>query len=194
MCIGQLSRKVNTKADFVKNGVRPPPVAPKSGRLEDHVDIPRIDAALRRKISRARVGHFATSDGSEPALVPVCFVLVGSTIYHAIDAKPKVAEPLRLRRVRNLLANPSAVLLVDHYDEDWLRLWWVLLRGRSRLLREGAEPRRAVAALRRKYPQYRERWPLERAAPVIALDVVSLRHWRSSSPGRRRALRPDQRA
>lgn len=159
------------------------------GSLEDHVGIPRIDAALRRKISRARVGHFATSDGSEPALVPVCFVLVGSTIYHAIDAKPKVADPIRLRRVRNVMANPNAVLLVDQYDEDWRRLWWVLLRGQSKVLRDGVEHRRAVAALRRKYPQYREGWALDRGAPVIALDVVSLRHWRSSSPGRRRADR-----
>ncbi len=142
-------------------------------------------------ISQARVGHFATSDGSEPALVPVCFALIGSTTYHAIDAKPKRAGPLGLRRVRNVMANPNAVMLVDHYDEDWRRLWWVLLTGEARVLRDGVEHRQALAALRRKYPQYREGWPLDGGALVIALDVVRLRHWRSSSPGRRRAVRPD---
>lgn len=122
-------------------------------------------------------------------MIPVCFVLLGATIYHAIDAKPKGAEPLALRRVRNLVANPDSVLLVDHYEGDWRRLWWVLLRGQSRLLKDGPEHRRALVALARKYPQYREGWPLEGGALVIALDVRTLQHWRSNSAVRERAAR-----
>ncbi len=89
------------------------------------------------------------------------------------------------------MANPTAVMLVDHYEEDWHGLWWVLLRGQARVLHDGVEHRRALAALRRKYPQYREGWPLDGGALVIALDAVTLRRWRSNSPGRRRAVRPD---
>jgi hypothetical protein len=92
---------------------------------------------------------------------------------------------------RVVLANPKAVILVDHYQEDWRRIWWVSLAGEARVLTQGPELARALAALRRKYPQYRDGWPLDRGAPVIALDVRRLRHWRSSSPGRRRADRPD---
>jgi PPOX class probable F420-dependent enzyme len=145
---------------------------------------------MRRKLGQARVGNFATSDGTRPSVIPVCFVLLGATIYHAIDAKPKGAEPLALRRVRNVVANPDSVLLVDHFEEDWRRLWWVLLRGQSRLLKDGPEHRRALAALKRKYPQYREGWRLEPEALVIALDVRRLQHWRSSSPARSRRARP----
>jgi len=143
-----------------------------------------IDAGLRRRINRARVGHLATSDGSTPSVVPVCFVLVGETLYQAIDGKPKSVDPGQLRRVRNVRANPRAALLIDHYVEDWRRLWYVLLRGRARIIERGPEQQRAIIALRKKYPQYRTTVPLAPDALVIAIDVRRLRHWRVSSPRR----------
>jgi PPOX class probable F420-dependent enzyme len=142
---------------------------------------------LRRRIARARVGHLATSDGTRPTVVPVCFVLLGDTLYQAIDAKPKSVAPGRLRRVKNVRANPRAALLIDHYVDDWRRLWWVLLHGRARIMDHGPEQQRAITALRRKYPQYRTTTPLAGDALVIALDVRRLRHWRASSRARRGA-------
>ena len=118
-------------------------------------------------------------------MIPVCFVLLGNTIYQAIDAKPKSVSPGQLRRVKNIQANPNASLLVDQYLEDWRRLWWVLLHGRARLVTAGPERQRAIAALRRKYPQYRTTTPLAPNALVIALDVRRLRHWQASRPARR---------
>jgi PPOX class probable F420-dependent enzyme len=158
-----------------------------------NLDIGVIDAAWRRRIIRARVGHFATSDGATPSLVPVCFVLLGETLYQAIDGKPKSVNPARLRRVENVRANPNAAFLIDHYVEDWRRLWYVLLRGKARVVDGGAEQQRAIVALRKKYPQYRTAVPLPADALVIAIDVQRLRHWRASSPGRghvRRRGRP----
>lgn len=120
-------------------------------------------------------------------MIPVCFVLLGDTLYQAIDAKPKSVAPGRLRRVRNVRANPQAALLIDHYVEDWRRLWWVLLHGRARLIERGPEQLRAITALRRKYRQYRTTTPLTSNALVIALDVRRLRHWRASSLDRQGA-------
>jgi len=146
-----------------------------------------IDAGLRRRIARARVGHLATSDGRVPSVVPVCFVLVGETLYQAVDGKPKSVDAARLRRVKNVRANPRAALLIDHYVEDWRRLWYVLLRGKARIVDNGPEQQRAIGALRKKYPQYRTTVPLAPDALVIAIDVRRLRHWRaSSSRGARR--------
>jgi PPOX class probable F420-dependent enzyme len=155
-----------------------------------NLDIAVIDAGWRRRISRARVGHFATSDGSAPSVVPVCFVLLGETLYQAIDDKPKSVNPAQLRRVKNVRANPSAALLIDHYVEDWRRLWYVLLRGKARIVGKGPEQQRAIVALRKKYPQYRTTVPLAADALVIAIDVRQLRHWRASSPGPVRVRRP----
>jgi len=139
-----------------------------------------IDPGLRRRIAQARVGHLATSDGTRPSVVPVCFVLLGDTVYQAIDAKPKSVAPRRLRRIKNIRVNPNAALLVDQYLENWRRLWWVLLHGRARLVVDGPEHDRAIAALRRKYPQYRTTTPLTSSALVIALDVQRLRQWRAT--------------
>jgi PPOX class probable F420-dependent enzyme len=124
--------------------------------------------------------------------VPVCFVLRGESVYHAIDAKPKSSAPRRLRRVQNIEANPPAALLVDHYVEDWRHLWYALFFGRARVIERGPEHDRAIAALKRKYPQYRSTLPLARDALVIGLDVRRLSHWQASSPARRRAGRRGQ--
>jgi PPOX class probable F420-dependent enzyme len=148
-----------------------------------------IDAGLRRRIARARVGHLATSDGLTPSVVPVCFVLIGDTLYQAIDGKPKSRAPGQLRRVKNVRANPRAALLIDHYVEDWRRLWYVLLRGRARIVDRGPEQKRAIVALRKKYPQYRSTVPLAADALVIAIDVRRLQDWRASSRGRRAGRR-----
>ena len=155
-----------------------------------NLDVAVIDAGVRRRIARARVGHLATSDGLTPAVVPVCFVLLKETLYHAIDGKPKSAGAGQLRRVKNVRANPRAALLVDDYVEDWRRLWWVLLHGRARVVDRGPEQERAITALKRKYPQYRTSLPLAADALVIAIDVRRLQHWRASSPGPGRAAPP----
>lgn len=154
----------------------------------------RIPATVRRQAGHARVGHFATSEGGRPSLVPVVFVLVGGTLYHAIDAKPKSRQPSQLQRVRNVLANPRAALLIDHYDEDWRQLWFVLFRGTAKVIERGPEHQRAIRALRRKYRQYRTTLPLDPEAPVIGLRVQQLSRWRASSPGRRGKGRRDRRA
>jgi PPOX class probable F420-dependent enzyme len=60
--------------------------------------------------------------------VPVVFVVVGDLIVIPIDTvKPKAGA--RLQRLRNLEADHRAVLLVDHYDDDWSALWWVRVHG-----------------------------------------------------------------
>jgi PPOX class probable F420-dependent enzyme len=145
-----------------------------------------IDAGLRGRITRARVGYLATSDGKTPSVVPVCFVLIGETVYQAIDDKPKSVDPGRLRRVKNVRANPRAALLIDHYVEDWRQLWWVLLRGRARIVDRGPEQQRAIVALRKKYGQYRTTVPLAADALVLAIDLRQTRQWRTSSTGRAR--------
>jgi PPOX class probable F420-dependent enzyme len=153
-----------------------------------------IDAGWRGRITRARVGYLATSDGKTPSVVPVCFVLIGETVYQAIDDKPKSVDPERLRRVKNVRANPWAALLIDHYVEDWRRLWWVLLRGRARVVDRGPEQQRAIVALRKKYAQYRTTVPLAADALVLAIDLTRTRLWRSSSTGHARPSRASRSA
>ncbi len=107
-------------------------------------------------LANARVGHLATaSETGTPHVIPVCFAVDGDLIYSVLDQKPKRTGLIKLRRVKNVLANPLATLVVDHYEEDWSRLWYIMVSGRAELLLEGAERASAIPVLRAKYPQYR---------------------------------------
>ena len=72
-----------------------------------------------------------------------------------LDGKPKGVPVARLKRVRNIAANPKVSLLVDHYEEEWDHLRYVLVLGRAELLTEGGELAKALELLREKYAQYR---------------------------------------
>ncbi len=119
------------------------------------------------------MARLATTDpGGRPHLVPIVFALDGDTLYSAVDRKPKRSRTLR--RIENARARPDVTVLVDHYDEDWERLWWIRLRGRARVLDDGKERKRALALLTAKYPQYRDVPP---DGPVLAVDVTQVRTW-----------------
>ncbi len=125
------------------------------------------------RLVAARVARLATTDpDGRPHLVPIVFALAGDTLYTAVDSKPKRSRTLR--RIENARTRPEVTILVDHYDEQWDRLWWIRLRGRARVLDEGAEHGRALALLREKYPQYRDDPP---TGPVLAVDVTETREW-----------------
>ena len=105
----------------------------------------------------ARAGHLATvSPSGQPHVIPVCFVFDGLSVYSALDRKPKSAPVASLRRVKNILANPKVSLVVDHYEEEWSQLRYVLLLGAAELLTGGDEWAAALEMLRDKYPQYRD--------------------------------------
>ena len=70
-------------------------------------------------VGAQRVARLATADASgRPHVVPVCYAFDGERFYVALDDKPKSVPPTRLKRVRNILANPWVSLLVDTYQED----------------------------------------------------------------------------
>ncbi len=125
------------------------------------------------RIAAARVARVATIDPDGRAhLVPIVFAVDGDTLYSAVDRKPKRSS--KLRRIENARARPDVTVLVDHYDDDWSRLWWIRLRGRARVLEAGDERERALTLLVEKYPQYRDEPP---DGPVLAVDVTEVREW-----------------
>ena len=127
------------------------------------------------RLAAARVARLATTDpDGRPHMVPIVFALGGDTLYSAVDRKPKRSP--RLRRIENARARPDVTILVDHYEEDWSRLWWIRLRGRARVLDEGPEREHALALLAEKYPHYRDEPP---DGPVLAVDVTEVREWRA---------------
>src|ERR671927_975256 len=107
----------------------------------------RQEPSPQSLLGRARVARRATTDpDGRPHLVPIVFALAGDTLYSAVDRKPK--RSTRLRRIENARARPEVTILVDHYEDDWGRLWWIRLRGRARVLEHGEERERALLLLR----------------------------------------------
>jgi coenzyme F420-0:L-glutamate ligase / coenzyme F420-1:gamma-L-glutamate ligase len=129
---------------------------------------PLITPQLRAKLETARIARLATVDKERrPHVVPICFACDGSVFYSAVDHKPKRVAPSRLARLKNIKETPHVALLVDQYDEDWTRLWYVLVRGKAELVSASAEHKRAIRRLRTKYPQY--------DADMLADDALVLR-------------------
>ena len=139
-------------------------------------DAPAWALALLRE---ARVGRLATADAAgRPLVVPVCYALDagGQRLYSAIDAKPKRTR--QLRRLRNIRENPQVSLVVDHYDEDWTRLCYVIVEGRAEIVEAGPVRERAIDLLLAKYPQYLALGLAAGRDPVIALAVERILAWR----------------
>jgi PPOX class probable F420-dependent enzyme len=129
--------------------------------------------ALRHRAEFAPVARLATVDAEgRPHLVPCCFALDGDVAYSVVDHKPK--RSTALRRLDNIRASPAVCLLVDHYEDDWTRLWWVRLDGTARIVEDGPEHASAIALLCAKYPQYRATPP---SGAVVAIDVTACRSW-----------------
>jgi PPOX class probable F420-dependent enzyme len=135
-----------------------------------------VDVDAQERFAAAQVARLATADANGvPHLVPVTFALDGAAIVFAIDHKPK--RSTNLRRLRNIAANPAVSFLVDGYDEDWTRLWWVRADGTATVLTEPADRAAPVEALCAKYFQYRDRPP---EGPVVRTEVTTWRTWSAS--------------
>ena len=135
------------------------------------------DAECERLLDVWPVARLATlaKDG-RPHLVPIVFARASGVLWSPIDGKPK--SPGTPARVRNVERDPRVALLLDHYAADWQQLWWIRVEGRASLCGTdtGAE-----AALRAKYPQYRE-VPLFAGEPLLLrIDPARVLTWKSSS-------------
>lgn len=108
-------------------------------------------------------------DGSSHS-VPVVFAVTDEEIVSPIDHKPKSGRVLE--RVKNLGRDPRVTLLVDHWDEDWTRLVWVMVRGRAVV--DANAPAALMRALNARYPQYE---PDERHDALIRIRPTRLSWW-----------------
>jgi PPOX class probable F420-dependent enzyme len=100
--------------------------------------------------------------------VPVVFVVDGERIVLPVDTV-KAKATTRLQRLANLAHDPRCVLLVDHYDDDWSKLWWVRVHGTATVV-EGRDE--ALTA----FPQYRDPGAV---AATIVLTPALVSGWRA---------------
>jgi PPOX class probable F420-dependent enzyme len=141
--------------------------------------------AIERILAAWPVARLATlaADG-RPQLVPIVFAQSGGALWSPIDGKPK--RGVELARVRNLRRDARVSLLLDHYDADWTKLWWLRVDGRAEVVSGvGVEARAAAGALRAKYPAYASGvTPLFAGEPTLIRIAIEKRTgWRASASG-----------
>jgi PPOX class probable F420-dependent enzyme len=138
----------------------------------------RLDAEeARRRFATGRVAYLATlrPDGSA-AQVPIVFEVVADRVFSVIDPKPKRSQ--ELERLRNIARDPRVALLVEHYEDDWDRLWWARAEGTARAVASGPERDNAIASLRAKYPQYETL--RDDFGDAVIVDVAHWSGWSAS--------------
>jgi PPOX class probable F420-dependent enzyme len=134
---------------------------------------PWVVAAL----AAAPVARLATTaaDGAVH-LVPICFAIVDDHLVSAVDHKPK--RTTRLQRLLDIRRTGIASALIDHYEDDWTRLWWIRITGAASVEpADGQLDLPARAALVAKYAQYAARAP---AGPVYVVRLDSVTAWRAA--------------
>jgi PPOX class probable F420-dependent enzyme len=134
------------------------------------------DDQCRAHFEQAQVLRLATADAAgRPHVVPATFAIRADTVVIAVDHKPK--RHTNLKRLQNIAENPDVTLLVDHYEDDWRRLWWVRADGTARV-RENEEAAELVDLLLYKYEQYRHMRP---TGPVIEIEVNRWSGWSATA-------------
>ena len=112
-----------------------------------------------------------------PHNVPLCYWFDGERIYFAIDEKPKRQTGLALKRMRNIAENPRVAVVIDHYEEDWSQLAYVMIRGHARVVEDAEEYLLAMRHLRDKYLQYRGMSMTPEKNPIVKIEPESVHAW-----------------
>src|SRR5258708_8401512 len=139
---------------------------------------PLADHHVREFLAAARLAHLATA-GAAGARdnVALCYWFDGERIYCAIGEKPKRQSGLGLKRMRNIAENPRVAIVIDHYEEDWSQLAYVLIRGNARVVDDPEEYLAALRHLRDKYLLYRAMTFTPEANPIVKIEPESVHAW-----------------
>jgi hypothetical protein len=135
------------------------------------------EAAARARLASADHGTLCTIHADRGVdAVPVVYALADDHVAVPIDrVKPKTGG--RLQRERNLVADPRATLLIEHWDrDDWAKLWWVRAELRWQADASGQPTEVLAAQLADRFAQYDEQ-PFAR---LLVFEIVAVTGWAAS--------------
>jgi PPOX class probable F420-dependent enzyme len=136
-------------------------------------------AELDAIVERATVARLATINAAgHPSLVPVVFACLDGAIWSPVDGKAKRTSDLK--RLDNVARHPRCALLIDRYDSDWQKLWWLRIDCDATVHSPAPNDpivARVERALRAKYSQYETVPPLRSPVRLIELRPVARAAW-----------------
>ena len=139
------------------------------------------DTYLKTIIAKATVARLATVDSEcKPHLIPVVFVFDNDCYFIPIDEKTKRSKPENLKRTKNIQQNPNVALLIDEYNEDWGKLYFIMIQGKASIIggkesdqNEPALLEKAHKLLSSKYVQYQEIGIGEYVIMIVPQKVIT---------------------
>ena len=138
--------------------------------------------SLKAKINEAKVARLATVDlECKPHLIPVVFVFDNDCYFIPIDEKTKRFRPEKLKRAKNIQQNPNVTLLIDEYNDDWTKLYFIMIQGKASIIGgKKLEKQNEVLLLEKahnllsdKYHQYQKTGIGEYVIMIIPQKVIT---------------------
>jgi len=131
-------------------------------------------------IKGAKVARLATVDQkSHPYVVPVVFVFHENSFFIPLDDKTKTINARKLKRVKNIEKNPNVTLLIDKYQNDWKKLFFLMIHGKATVI-DGNNNRlmdKVHKLLISKYPQYKR---IGVGNSCIKINPTKVTYWNNS--------------
>jgi len=119
----------------------------------------KLNQKILTLIKGAKVARLATVDQkSHPYVVPVVFVFHENSFFIPLDEKVKAVNARKLKRVKNIEKNPNVTLLIDKYQNDWKKLFFLMIHGKARVIdtKNSKTMDKVHKLLISKYPQYKK--------------------------------------
>jgi len=141
----------------------------------------KLDQKTKTLIKRAKVARLATVDQkSHPYVVPVVFVFHENSFFIPLDEKVKTVNARKLKRVKNIEKNPNVTLLIDKYQNDWKKLFFLMIHGKATVI-DGKNNKlmyKIHKLLISKYPQYKK---IGVGNSCIKITPHGITHWKYSN-------------
>jgi len=141
----------------------------------------KLDQKTKTLIKRAKVARLATVDQkSHPYVVPVVLVFHENSFFIPLDEKVKTVNARKLKRVKNIEKNPNVTLLIDKYQNDWKKLFFLMIHGKATVI-DGKNNKlmyKIHKLLISKYPQYKK---IGVGNSCIKITPHGITHWKYSN-------------
>jgi len=107
------------------------------------------------------------------------FVFHENSFFIPLDEKTKTVNPKNLKRVKNIEKNPNVTLLIDKYQNDWKKLFFLMIHGKAKVIdgKNGKIMDKIHKLLVSKYPQYKK---IGIGNSCIKIDPTKVRFWSHS--------------
>ena len=141
----------------------------------------KLNQKTKTLIKRAKVARLATVDQkSHPYVVPVVFVFHENSFFIPLDDKTKTVNPKNLKRVKNIQKNSNVALIIDKYQNDWKKLFFLMIHGKATVI-DGKNSKimdKVHKLLISKYPQYKK---IGVGNSCIKINSQRITHWSYSN-------------